>query len=200
MEQQTSAQQLRLDSTAYTKGQLNEAIQADNLPHVALAGRSNVGKSSLLNCLAGRKQLAKTSGTPGKTRSINFYYTEPPALVLADLPGYGYARCSKTERQVWEALIQYYLTQCPQLKAVVVLLDSRLEPQRLDLDLQSWLHNLQIPIIPVLTKADKCSQKHRAAKVKEWQAITGHDPVPFSAKTGLGRSQLWKRLFEAGEE
>jgi len=186
---------LTLERTVYTPGQL----AAIGEPQIALAGRSNVGKSSLINCLAGRrKSLAKVSATPGKTRSLNFYLVEGHNLCLVDLPGYGYARCSKSERDKWASLIERYLeTTGPSLTAVTMLLDCRLTPQKLDLDLAAWLHRLRIAIVPVLTKADKCNQTERAARVREWQTLlAGVTPILFSSKTGLGRDALWAKFFE----
>ncbi|MDY0307731.1 MAG: ribosome biogenesis GTP-binding protein YihA/YsxC [Desulfovibrionaceae bacterium] len=166
------------------------------LPQVALAGRSNVGKSSLINCLAGRRQLAKTSATPGKTRSLNYYEVAPQGYCLVDLPGYGYARCSKAERDKWAELIGLYLRDNRLLRGVAVLLDCRLDPQQNDLTLTSYLQHLRLPITAVLTKADKCSQKERSQRQRQWGDLLGggETPLVFSAKTGLGREALWRRL------
>lgn len=190
---------LILETTAYTKPQL---VTTD-IPQVALAGRSNVGKSSLINCLAGRKALAKISSTPGKTRSIN-YYRAGSGLYVVDLPGYGYARCSKTERQKWAELIDHYLATSPSLKAVAVLLDCRLKPQGNDLDLTGYIREKGLTLIPVLTKIDKCKQNEQNTRRREWEAILGKsEPVIlFSSKTGRGRDELWRRLLSdasAGE-
>lgn len=185
---------LILEKTAYTPSQLSGL----DLPQIALAGRSNVGKSSLINALGGRKNLAKTSSTPGKTRSVNFYLVEPVKFHLVDLPGYGYARCSMAEREKWGLLIQKFLEDNSLLKAVVLLLDSRLEPQVLDLDLAQYVRALNLELIPVLTKADKCKQKKIEHIRKTWTQILGlTDPlVVFSSKTGKGRDQLWKSMLE----
>ena len=110
---------LTLENTAYTLDQLSRR----DIPQMALAGRSNVGKSSLVNALAGRKQLAKTSATPGKTRSVNYYRAIPEGFWLVDLPGYGYARCSKEEREKWRLLIERYLSRSTALLGLVLLLD-----------------------------------------------------------------------------
>ena len=116
--------ELTLLVTAYTPDQ----IPALDMPQIALAGRSNVGKSTLVNCLAGRKALAKISATPGKTRSLNFYQAEKAGFCLVDLPGYGYARCSRTERDQWSRLIEVYLKKTDRVRAVVSLIDCRLPP------------------------------------------------------------------------
>lgn len=185
---------LVLEKTAYTPGQLSGMA----LPQVAMAGRSNVGKSSLINTMGGRKKLAKTSSTPGKTRSINFYLVKPENFYLVDLPGYGYARCSKTEREKWSQLIQTFLEQNARLRAVVMLIDSRLEPQLLDLELAQYIKSLNIKLIAVLTKADKCRQNHLSRIRQTWTQLLGlsNPAVIFSSKTGLGREQLWEVLLE----
>ena len=138
---------------------------------IALAGRSNVGKSSLVNALARRKQLAKISATPGKTRSINFYRVAPDGFSLVDLPGYGYAKCSQEERKSWAKLIEYYLTNTPTLKALALLLDCRIPPQALDRDLADFARGHGIPLLPVLTKADKCTQVERSKRQRLWRRL-----------------------------
>ncbi|WP_319544009.1 ribosome biogenesis GTP-binding protein YihA/YsxC [uncultured Pseudodesulfovibrio sp.] len=185
---------IELVQTIYEIKQLENFDEAQ----IALAGRSNVGKSSLVNRLAGRKQLAKISSKPGKTRSLNYYKVNPDGYFLVDLPGYGYAKCSKTERAKWAKLIEAYMTNNPQLKAVAVLLDSRLTPQKIDMELTSYLKSLGIPIIPVLTKADKPKQRELAKLQKQWKDILQqkNDPLLFSSKTGKGEDRLWDVLGE----
>lgn len=189
---------LELEKTIYLMNQLEEMPA----PQVAMAGRSNVGKSSLINALGGRKKLAKISSTPGKTRSLNFYMVKPDNYYLVDLPGYGYARCSKSERDKWARLIEAYLQKNTWLRAVAVLLDSRLTPQKIDLELVSYLQDLRIDIIPVLTKADKVKQKDRSQRQRQWQNILGMDSLPIccSAKSGLGINQVWQALREAASD
>jgi len=171
-------------------------LEPTDVPQIALAGRSNVGKSSLINRLAGRKELAKTSSKPGKTRSLNYYQVQPDGYFLVDLPGYGYAKCSKAERDKWAKLIEVYIKDNAQLRGVAVLLDSRLTPQKLDLELTSYLRRLGIPIIPVLTKSDKPKQRDRAQVQQQWKDILQLDraPICFSAKTGMGEAKLWEIL------
>ncbi|MGE4552560.1 MAG: ribosome biogenesis GTP-binding protein YihA/YsxC [Desulfovibrionaceae bacterium] len=186
--------QLELVTTAFTAGQIPALDQAQ----VALAGRSNVGKSSLVNRLAGRRRLARTSATPGKTRSLNFFRVDPDGFYLVDLPGYGYARCSKAERESWGRLIEHYLNSAQALCAVVLLVDARLQPQKLDLELLAFVQSRRIPVQVVLTKADKCKQADLAKRRKEWLALApGSAPLPFSSVTGLGRDELWRRLARA---
>ena len=184
--------QLSLIKTIYTLDQLEIMPK----PQIALAGRSNVGKSSLINCLAGRKALAKTSSTPGKTRSLNFYLVHPEDFYLVDLPGYGYARCSKKEREKWARLIERYFQNNEFLKAVVIIIDARLTPQTLDLELATYVQNIGLKLIPVLTKADKCKQKQKNAIQKTWQELLGltESPLLFSSKTGQGKNKLWQIL------
>lgn len=190
---------LELTYTIYTLEQLRdfEALEAP-LPQLAMAGRSNVGKSSLINALANRKDLAKTSSSPGKTRSLNFFKVNPQNYYLVDLPGYGYARCSKTEREKWAKLIEAYITRTPGLAAVALLIDSRIPPQDLDRDLAAFVQSQGITLLPVLTKVDKCTVKDRALREKEWKAILGADKVAqVSAKTGSGLEKLWQAMHLA---
>jgi len=170
-----------LVKTAYVISQMEPSDE----PQVALAGRSNVGKSSLINCLAGRKALAKVSSTPGKTQSINFFRIAPGGYTLVDLPGYGYARRSQTERAKWGALIEHFLKDNPGLKAVAVLLDERVTPQQSDLEMVSWLRHANIAILPVLTKCDKVNQREQAARQREWRDLLcgSITPICFSSVT-----------------
>ena len=164
---------LLLEATAFTRGQL---VHAD-APQIALAGRSNVGKSSLVNALAGRKALAKVSATPGKTRSVNYYRLQGTEAFLVDLPGYGYAKCSHEERKKWGELLQYYFQNTPGLKSLVVLLDARLSPQKADRELIAYASGLGLPLLAVLTKADKCSKKELAGTLRAWEPLTGKDAL-----------------------
>lgn len=184
---------VQLTETIYVPERLT-VIEA---PQVALSGRSNVGKSSLLNTLSGRGKLAKVGSTPGKTQSINFYHIQPYDFYLVDLPGYGYAKRSKAERNKWARLIERYFQTAEKLVAVAVLLDSRLAPQQSDLDMISYLQAENLTIIPVLTKIDKCNQSQRAKAQKQWSAFLESDikPLSFSAVKGTGRDSLWLKIF-----
>lgn len=186
---------LTLVATAYRPDQ----IPPLDSPQIALAGRSNVGKSTLVNCLAGRKGLAKISATPGKTRSLNFYQSATAGYCLVDFPGYGYARCSQSERDAWGRLIQAYLDRAQELRAAAALIDCRLPPQELDLRLVSWLRARNLPLLVILTKADKCAQRDREAQKKKWREIAqpAVPPILFSGKTGLGRETLCRALAQA---
>jgi GTP-binding protein len=162
------------------------------LPEVAFAGRSNVGKSSLINRLVNRKKLARVSNTPGRTREINFFDVNGE-FILADLPGYGFARVSKEARAAWRPLIEGYLTGTPTLKGVVQLLDARRHPSDDDLQMLDFLAGLGTPTIVVATKVDKLKPAERAARVEALAREAGIEldqVIPFSAETGEGRDDL----------
>ena len=162
------------------------------LPEVAFAGRSNVGKSSLLNKLIRRRKFARVSNTPGRTREVNFFKVND-AFVLVDLPGYGYARISKERRAEWKPLIESYLKSSPQLRGIVHLLDVRHDPTNDDRQMLDFLGELGVPTIVVLTKIDKLTATERARRVPALSATLGLDAdqvVPFSAVTGEGRNEL----------
>lgn len=172
-----------------------EQYPGDNLPEFALAGRSNVGKSSFINKLINRKSLARTSSKPGKTQTLNFYLINE-VFHFVDVPGYGYAKVSKTERAAWGRMIETYLTTRPELKAVLLIIDIRHEPSKDDVAMYDFLKHYQIPTIIIATKADKIPkgkwQKHLKV-VKDTLQIEKNDPlVLFSSETGLGKEEAWK--------
>lgn len=179
-----------LETTAYTL----EQLQQKTTPQIALAGRSNVGKSSLINALAGRKQLAKTSATPGKTRSVNYYRVQPNDFYIVDLPGYGYARCNKAEQEYWGKLIERYLTQTPAMRGLALLLDCRLSPQKSDLAMLTFAAASGISLVPILTKADKCSQAAQQKRRKEWSPLLPVPPIITSSAKLTGMNELWEAL------
>ena len=161
-------------------------------PEVAFAGRSNVGKSSLLNRLVRRKALARVSKTPGRTREINFFSVND-RFVLADLPGYGYARISKERKAEWWSLIDRYLRESPQLRGVVQLVDARHDPSEDDLRMFDFLADLGTPTLVVATKVDKLRRAEATARVGTLADALGVDAeqmIPFSAVTGQGRDEL----------
>ena len=163
-----------------------------SLPEVAFAGRSNVGKSSLLNRLIHRKKFARVSNTPGRTREINFFKVNN-AFIFVDLPGYGYARISKEKRAEWKPLIEGYLRMSPQLRGIVQLLDVRHDPTNDDRQMLDFLGELGVPTIVVLTKTDKLASAQRAKQVAEISTTLGLDGdqvISFSATTGEGRDEL----------
>ncbi len=167
----------------------------DRKPEFAFIGRSNVGKSSLINMLTGKKNLAKTSGTPGKTQLINHFLIDEN-WYLVDLPGFGYAKASKTKRFQWEKFIAEYLTKRETLLNIFVLLDARLEPQQIDLEFMNWCGEKEIPFSMVFTKIDKLSstalQKNLAKYKKEMLKYWGELPPLFtsSAASNYGKEPL----------
>ena len=185
--------ELELKTTAYT----SEQIPAPDLPQVALAGRSNVGKSSLINALAGRKKLAKVGATPGKTRSINFYLVKPWDFYIVDLPGYGYARAGHEERRKWAATLEAYIGGSRELRSLVLLLDCRVTPQKLDVELARFAAAKNLPVLPVLTKVDKCNARERSRRETEWREILGVVPIAVSAHKRSGLDKLWRRIIVA---
>jgi len=168
----------------------------NELPEIAFAGRSNVGKSSLLNRLVRRKAFARVSNTPGRTREINFFKVNDQ-FVLADLPGYGYARISKERKAEWRPLIEGYLRSSPALRGVVQLLDVRHDPTEDDRQMLDFLAELETPTVVVLTKIDKLSPQAAADRVREIGErlrLDADQMIPFSAVTGAGRDELAEAL------
>ena len=167
----------------------------DPIPEYAFIGRSNVGKSSLINMLVERKKLAKTSSTPGKTRLINHFKINNEWF-LADLPGYGYAKVSKKERETFGRMIEKYATQRSNLVAFFVLIDSRIPPQQIDLDFIEWLGDSQLPFVIVLTKVDKINQKVKSKNLEllKQELSESWDELPLifetSAVKGTGREEV----------
>ena len=169
----------------------------DGLPEFALAGRSNVGKSSFINRMIGRKALARISSKPGKTQTLNFYKIEEQ-LFFVDVPGYGYAKVSKTEREAWGKMIECYFTGRQELKAVVQIIDLRHPPTADDRMMYDFLKHYNIPCIVIATKADKIPKgkwdKHKKI-VKETLEMEKSDPlIVFSSETGLGFEEAWKTI------
>jgi GTP-binding protein len=171
-------------------------------PEVAFAGRSNVGKSSLINVMVNRKNIARTSSTPGRTQGINFFAVGD-RMYLVDLPGYGFARVPISMKKSWGIMVETYLRIRPNLKAVVVILDIRRDPVNGDRDLLNWLREYGISSIIVLTKADKLSRQKtilRAKSIgKNLEKISPVSPTIFSAKTREGRDEIWGKIEEAIE-
>ncbi|MBI2952362.1 YihA family ribosome biogenesis GTP-binding protein [bacterium] len=172
-----------------------DQLPRDRLPEVAFAGRSNVGKSSLLNALLRRKRLAQTSSTPGKTRLLNCYRIND-AFYFVDLPGYGYARVPVAERRAWGQIVEDYVTHRQTLRGIVHLLDARHDPTRQDAEMMAWLLSLQIPFLPVATKSDKLSGSQLQRQLKEVHASLSSagnlSVLPCSARTGAGLPELWR--------
>jgi GTP-binding protein len=168
----------------------------DGLPQVAFAGRSNVGKSSLINNLVNRKGLVKTSGTPGKTREINFF-TINGSFYFVDLPGFGYARVPGRVQSDWGPMIEEYLLGSRELKLVVFLLDIRHEPGNYDMVMNRYLKENNIPAAYVATKADKISRGNRMKHIGVMARALGIAPgdiIEYSSQTGEGKARLWERI------
>jgi len=171
----------------------------DGLPEVAFAGRSNVGKSSLINRLVNRKALARTSSKPGKTQYLNFFLIND-GLYFVDFPGYGFARVSKEVKSQWGKMIEGYLKNRDLLRAVVHIIDIRHAPSRDDVLMHNWLKEFNIPTILAMTKADKIPrgkwQNHAKLIKQTLQPAPGTPAVIFSAETGQGRDEMWGIIEE----
>jgi GTP-binding protein len=169
-----------------------------SLPEIAFAGRSNVGKSSLLNSLVRRRSFARVSRTPGRTREINFFRINN-GFVLVDLPGYGYARISKERKAEWKPLIESYMRRTTQLRGIVLLLDIRREPSDDDRAMLDFLAEMEVPTIVALTKTDnlnKAAARERVAKIARVLALESDQVIPFSAHSGEGRLDLLEAITD----
>ncbi len=165
-------------------------------PQVAVAGKSNVGKSSLLNLLFGRRGLARTSSTPGRTQTLNLYVVDE-RLVLVDLPGYGYARAPREVVAAWVRNVRDFLRRAEPLRGVVLLVDIRRDPDAADLEVADLVRRTGRPLVVAVTKADKVSRGRRRGRVEEVASALGVDPaevIVTSARTGEGREALWRRV------
>lgn len=168
----------------------------DPFPEVAFAGKSNVGKSSLINVLLNRKKLVKTSSTPGKTQSINFFRVNNN-IMFVDLPGYGFAKVPLAVRKKWKPLVEGYLINRKDLKMVVLILDVRREPSREDKDLLRWFDLYNIPAVVVLSKVDKLSKTKSKKQIEiiKKSLPKGNEIIPFSAITREGKEDVWEQIL-----
>lgn len=189
---------MRITSAEFVKSAFEKSHwTTDGLPEIAFLGRSNVGKSSLLNSLLLRKALARTSNTPGRTQSINYFLVNE-SFYFVDLPGYGYARVSKSMRSDWGKMAEEYLSQRDELALSIQLVDSRHTPTELDMQLHEWLVFHEKPHIIVATKADKSSNNQLQKQLKEIEnRLEGSKILPYSASTGKGREALWSEIESA---
>ena len=183
---------------------ITSKLPENTLPEIAFAGKSNVGKSSLINALMNRKSYARTSATPGKTQTIN-YYNINDAMYLVDLPGYGYAKVSEKEKIAWGKMIERYLNQSKQLKTVFLLIDIRHDPSANDKMMYHWIVEQGFQPIIIATKLDKIKRSQVQKQVKAVKTgldlLPGTIVVPFSAETKLGRDDIWNLMdsIVAGE-
>jgi len=193
---------LLIRSASFVKSAVRPAdYPVTELPEIAFAGRSNVGKSTMINTLVNRKGLVKTSRTPGRTQLLNFFNINE-TFMLVDLPGYGFAKVPLAVKKSWGSMVQDYLKQSSNLKAVVLLFDIRRVPQGEDLQLLDWLEEWQVPTIPVLTKIDKVSRNNRRKQIAPILEATGLPEEAFSLFSALskdGREDVWSRIEAALE-
>jgi GTP-binding protein len=169
-----------------------------DLPEVAFAGRSNVGKSSLINRILNRKKLVRTSKTPGRTQLLNFFEINE-IYRFVDLPGYGYAKVPAEVQKRWRPMVETYLTSRPNMRGMVLLLDIRREPSKEDLNLWHWLQTMSIKVVIVITKVDKLSRNKRnkqSAAIVRTLGGKKEELIEFSAMTGEGKEQLWRELLK----
>ena len=180
---------------------ITSRLPENSCPEVAFAGKSNVGKSSLINALVNRKSFARTSSEPGKTQTINFYNVNNE-VYLVDLPGYGYARTSETARRQFEKMIRDYILKRENLVCLFVLIDSRLEPQKIDLEFMEWLGENGVPFVMIFTKADKLSATQRLKCIDDYHKVMLETwettPMAFmtSSEKRLGREEVLDYIDE----
>jgi GTP-binding protein len=192
---------MKVTSTEFLKSATEPSqYPEESIPEIAFAGRSNVGKSSLINSLLNRKRLARTSTVPGKTRLINFFKIND-RLCFVDLPGYGYAKVPLSVKKTWGPMVERYLKERKNLRLVILILDIRREPSADDLALVDWLQHYNVNFLYVLTKVDKLSKNQvtvRYRKIMEHLKPT-HDEnvILFSSKTGYGKDNVWRKIIEA---
>ena len=175
-----------------------EQYPPDDLPEVAFAGRSNVGKSSLINKILNRKKLVRTSKTPGRTQLLNFFEINE-LWRFVDLPGYGYAKVPKEVQKRWRPMVETYLTTRVNLRGMVWLLDIRREVSKEDLTLWYWLRTKELTVIVVITKADKLSKNKRnkqAASIAKSLGMKARELIQFSAISGEGKEEIWQELLK----
>jgi len=170
-----------------------EGYPKQQLPKVVFSGRSNVGKSSLINSLVGRKGLARVSNTPGRTRVINFFNVED-RWMFVDLPGYGYAKVSQETRRQWKPMIEEFLSEGENLRLAIMVVDCRREPSDLDNMMQSQFEHLDIPYQIVATKSDKLSRAQLNRSLEGLEKVFKSNVIPYSAATGMGKKELWHIL------
>jgi GTP-binding protein len=191
---------MKITSAKFIQSAVDPSQYPDGLmPEVAFAGRSNVGKSSLINTLINRKRLVRTSAVPGKTRLINFFRINDK-LFFVDLPGYGFAKVPVSVRKSWGPMVETYLKERQNLRLVIVILDIRRDPSKDDISLINWLCYYHVNFICVLTKTDKLSKnkvnlRHRRIK-ESLEGIGDDEAIIFSSRTGNGKETVWEKIME----
>jgi len=171
----------------------------EELPEIVFAGRSNVGKSSLLNRLTGNRKLARTSSMPGRTQSINFFRIND-SFFFVDLPGFGYSKAGKSAMAQWKKLIERYFQVRRTIALTVQLVDSRMRPTAMDLQLAEWLDALGVPRLVVAAKSDKLSNNQKVTQLREIsESLKNQNVVMSSAETGAGCQEIWNRITTAAE-
>jgi GTP-binding protein len=191
---------MKVISAEYVKSALTpKDYPKEPFPEVAFAGRSNVGKSSLINALLNKKNLARISSTPGKTQTINFFKVNQN-LFFVDLPGYGFAHVPIEVRKRWRPMVEEFLKEDSRLKLVILIIDARRDPNPEDATLLEWFRHYTLPFLVVMTKVDKVSRNEAGKRKHElirFFGLTEDKIIPFSAVTGEGRERIWKRIEEA---
>ena len=188
---------MKIESADFIKSATKkEHYLREGLPEIAFVGKSNVGKSSLINRLVNRKGLVKTSSTPGKTQQINFFKINNK-IIFVDLPGYGYAKVPASVKKTWGDMIETYLKDREELKLVISLVDIRRDPGEDYLQLMDWFHHFGIPFLTVITKTDKAKKKEIKDRREKIASLLGLEPealILCSATTGIGKKELWKEI------
>jgi len=189
---------VKISSARFLKSATSAAdLPRDQRPEIAFCGRSNIGKSSLLNVLTNSRGLARTSSTPGRTQLLNFFVVNEE-MYFVDLPGYGYAKVAKSTRERFGVMIENYLQGRRQLKLMLMLVDSRFEPTESDRVMKQWLDHNGIPTAVILTKTDKISRNELAKALRTGaEVLNTKEIIAFSAVTGSGRDQILNRIHEA---
>jgi len=189
---------VKISSAQFVKSATKpDEFPRDQRPEIAFCGRSNIGKSSLLNALTNVHGLARTSSSPGRTQTINFFLIDT-RMYFVDLPGYGFAKVPKAVKDTWGAMVETYLRDRGQLKLVVILVDSRMPPTESDQTMKRWLDHQQIPNAVVLTKTDKISRNHLSQALQtSAQTLNTKEIIPFSAVTGSGKDAILNRIRAA---
>lgn len=189
---------MKVRSARFVKSTQKPAdFPSDRLQEIAFIGRSNVGKSRLLNALAGIQGLARISSSPGRTQTINFFLIND-RLYFVDLPGYGYAKVPRQIQAGWQGMVEGYLRDRPQLKLVLLLVDCRIPPTPADIEAKAWLDYFNIQSAVILTKSDKLSRNRMLLSVKRAKEMLGSEElIPFSAVSGFGKDAVWRKIQAA---